>query len=328
MRTQVNLDAIGPLVSGTHENPFELLGPHEVISEGRRALAVRAFLPESQQAWLIDNAHDLRRPMRRIHPAGLYEAICPVEDRGMSKTTNDSNTGLKRGEYQISTTDKEGTQTTKHDPYAFDPLLTDYDLHLLGEGNHWDSYHRLGAQMRTIDGIKGVNFAVWAPNAEGVSVVGDFNHWSGKSHQMRKHIPGGVWELFVPGLETGVLYKFAVKQSGGRVVEKCDPFGFAAEIPPRTANIVTDLDAYQWQDTTWLAEREKHNGLAAPMSIYEVHLGSWQRNPENPDQWLSYREIAQLLVEYCLRMGYTHIEFLQVSELLYFQLTCFPVDIR
>ncbi len=306
MRTQVSLDAVTPLVNGHHENPFEVLGPHEIIGDGRRALAVRAFLPLAQQAWLVDGAHGRRRPMRRIHPAGLYEAICPAQDGDQST--------IARGNYHFQLTDRHGTEKTMKDPYAFKPLLTDYDLHLLGEGNHWDSYNRLGAQLREVDGTKGVNFAVWAPNAEGVSVVGDFNDWSAKTHAMRKHVPGGVWELFVPEMEVGTLYKFAVKQKGGRVVEKCDPYGFAAEIPPRTANIVTDLNSYEWRDGDWLAEREDRNALDAPMSIYEVHLGSWQRDPKDPDRWLSYREIGPKLVEYCQRLGYTHLELMPVSE--------------
>ena len=306
MRTEVKLDAVKPLLSGCHENPFELLGPHPVTSQGRRALAVRAYLPDSQQAFVVDEAHGRRRPMQRIHPAGLYEAICPVEDGGHSN--------LSKGKYHYQITDKFGDEKTMKDPYAYEPLLSDYDLHLLGEGNHWDCYERLGAQLREIDGTRGVNFAVWAPNAEGVSLVGDFNNWSGKAHAMRKHIPGGVWELFVPGLEVGAQYKFAVKHPGGHVVEKCDPYGFAAEVPPRTANVVTDLKSYQWQDESWLAEREARNALDAPMSIYEVHLGSWQRDPSDPDRWLSYREIAPKLVEYCQRMGYTHLEFMPVSE--------------
>ncbi len=306
MQTQVSLDALTPLVNGHHENPFEVLGPHEILGNGRKGLAVRAFLPDARQAWLVDGAHGRRRPMRRIHPAGLYEAICPE--------LHGDQPNIARGEYHFLLTDKNGTEKTMKDPYAFEPLLTDYDLHLLGEGNHWDCYKCLGAQLREIDGTKGVNFAVWAPNAEGVSVVGDFNEWSSKTHAMRKHIPGGVWELFVPGMDVGTLYKFAVKQKGGHMVEKCDPYGFAAEVPPRTANIVTDLDSYEWRDDRWLAERKDRNALDAPMSIYEVHLGSWQRDPEHPDRWLTYQEIAPKLVEYCQRMGYTHLEFMPVSE--------------
>jgi 1,4-alpha-glucan branching enzyme len=201
-----------------------------------------------------------------------------------------------------------------HDPYAFPPMMGELDLHLLGEGQHWKSYDKLGAHLRTVDGISGVNFAVWAPNAEAVAVVGDFNMWDRRSHQMRKHIPAGVWELFIPDIGAGVQYKFAVKSRGGHVTEKCDPYGFFAEVPPRTANIVADLNNYEWKDSDWVQSRSLHNGLDAPMSIYEMHLGSWRRDPGDPDRWLSYGEIAPQLVAYCREMGFTHVELLPVSE--------------
>ncbi|TWT67689.1 1,4-alpha-glucan branching enzyme GlgB [Posidoniimonas polymericola] len=306
MRTQVPLDSISPLIGCHHENPFALLGPHQVEEDGRKALAVRAFLPDAKQAWVVDAAHGQHRPMRRIHPAGLYEAIHSTEDNGLCQ--------LDGASYAIQVIDKNGKQTTMHDPYAFEPLLGEMDLHLLGEGKHWASYERLGAHLRTIDGVTGVNFAVWAPNAKGVSIVGDFNGWSAKLNQMRKHIPSGVWELFLPGLDEGTLYKFSVTQQDGRVVEKCDPYAFAAEIPPRTANIVTNLNQYTWGDSEWMAEREKLNAFDAPISIYELHLGSWRRDPSEPDRWLSYRETAPQLVEYCQQMGFTHVELMPVSE--------------
>lgn len=313
MRTQISLDAVGTLIEGNHATPFDLLGPHEVVDQGRRALAVRAFQPDSKQMWVVDKAAGSSVPMRKIHPAGLYEAICPVED-SVSGSKQEAGEAAKGFDYMLKVSDEQGGQKTMHDPYAYQPLLTDYDLHLLHEGTHYDAYNRLGAQLREIDGVKGVNFAVWAPNAEAVSLVGDFNEWSAKTHAMQKRIPGGVWELFVPGMETGTLYKYAVKQLGGRVVEKCDPYGFAAEVPPKTANIVTDLSTHQWQDSKWLEEREQKNGLDAPMSIYELHLGSWKRDPKEPDRWLSYSEIAPQLVEYCQKMGFTHVELMPISE--------------
>jgi 1,4-alpha-glucan branching enzyme len=313
------------VIYGFHENPFDILGPHEVADGQQRALAVRAFLPDAQRAWVVDSRHGESRPMRQIHPAGLYEAICPIDEQGAISEKRDGNE-LKTAfgfapprvtfptlDYQLRVTNQSGETTTMHDPYAFEPMLTDYDLHLLSEGTHWKSYHKLGAHLRTVAGVKGVNFAVWAPNAEGVSIVGDFNGWKVARHAMRKHIPSGVWELFIPGLGLGTLYKFAVKNQGN-VVEKCDPYGFAAEIPPKTANIVTDLDSYQWNDSEWVAKRPAHNALDAPLSMYEVHLGSWRRDPNDPERWLSYREIAPQLVEYCQKMGYTHVELLPISE--------------
>ncbi len=299
MKTMVALDGVAPLIEGRHQNPFEILGPHAVESAGRQALAIRAFLPNSSQVWVVDGAHQKQQPMRRIHPAGLYEAICPVAE--------------SNAPYQFRIADSRGQETMMHDPYSFAPLLTDYDLHLLHEGTHWQSYDRMGAQLRTVAGVAGVNFAVWAPNATGVSIIGDFNAWNGQRHSMRKHIPSGIWELFVPGLSEGTLYKFQVR-SGDEVFEKSDPYGFGAELPPRTASKVIDLARYQWRDDNWMTSRVKTNGLDSPMSMYEVHLGSWRRPGHDPNAYLTYRETAHQLVEYCLEMGYTHLELLPVSE--------------
>ena len=191
--------------------------------------------------------------------------------------------------------------------------FSDYDCHLLGEGTHWGIYQLLGAHLGTVDGVEGVHFGVWAPNADSVQVVGDFNAWTGSDHEMRKLIPSGIWELFIPEASEGEPYKFRL-QSGGNTLEKSDPFGFAAEIPPRTASIVSDLDRYVWGDADWLQSRAQSNGLNAPISIYEVHLGSWQRDEDHENGWFSYRELAHRLVEYCTRMGYTHLQLLPVSE--------------
>ncbi|MHC4407089.1 MAG: 1,4-alpha-glucan branching protein GlgB [Planctomycetota bacterium] len=203
--------------------------------------------------------------------------------------------------------------TTQQDPYSFPHLLTDYDLHLMNEGTHWHVYDKLGAQIRTVDGVDGVNFAVWAPNARGVSVVGDFNSWDARRHPMRKHIPNGFWEVFIPHLAEGAHYKFQIR-AGDYIVEKADPFGFAAEVPPRTASIVFDLHGYRWHDAEWLATREETNWLQGPLALYQVHLGSWRRAGDDPSRWLSYRDLARQLVEYVKETGYTHIELLPVSE--------------
>ena len=156
----------------------------------------------------------------------------------------------------------------------------------MNEGRHWQSYNRLGAQLRTIDGVDGVNFAVWAPNATSVSIVGDFNNWDGRRHPMRKHIPSGFWELFVPGLGEGTLYKYQIRQSATQMFEKSDPFGFAAEVPPRTASKVVDLSRYSWHDAEWMSNRPRTNWLERPISFYEVHLGSWRRPGDDPNRWL------------------------------------------
>ncbi|MBA4105778.1 MAG: 1,4-alpha-glucan branching enzyme [Pirellula sp.] len=305
MRSTVDVNAINPVIHGYHENPFEVLGPHVIEENGRQALAVRAYLPQSQQAWLVDPRAGESKPMRRIHPAGLFEAICGPEIHDVEQGRT----------YQLRAVNSAGEQTTSHDPYAFPPLLSEYDLYLLGEGRHWQSYEKLGAHMRTIGGVTGVNFAVWAPNSESVSIVGDFNGWDRRKHAMRKHIPTGVWELFIPDAKPGLLYKYSVKARGGNVIEKCDPYGFAAELPPRTANIVADLNSYKWNDGEWMANRATGaNSLDAPMSIYEVHLGSWKQNHGGETQWLNYRDLAHQLVEYCQKMGFTHLELMPVSE--------------
>jgi 1,4-alpha-glucan branching enzyme len=302
----VDLENIGRLIEGRHENPFELLGPHEVNTAGRRALAVRAYLPQSTQAWVVDSAaDDSMRPMRRIHPAGLFEAICPLAEGNQGKN------GSRH--YQIRMTDVDGKKTTMHDPYSFPPFLSDYDRYLLNEGHHWQSYDKLGAQLRTIDGVDGVNFAVWAPNATGVSLVGDFNGWDSRRHPMRKHIPSGFWELFVPGLSEGTYYKYQIRHQD-HVFEKSDPYGFGAEVPPRTASQVVNLSRYHWHDGDWMKRRPATNWLEQPLLFYEVHLGSWRRPGDDPHRWLSYRELAHQLVDYVKEMGYTHIELLPVSE--------------
>jgi 1,4-alpha-glucan branching enzyme len=303
VRTNLCLENIGRLIEGRHENPFELLGPHEVNDAGRRALAVRAFLPNSTQAWVVHPKHmQSPLPMRRIHPAGLFEAICPLPN------------GDGATRYMIRVAEEGGKKPTMmYDPYSFPHLLTDYDLHLLNEGRHWQSYNKLGAQLRTIDGVDGVNFAVWAPNATSVSVVGDFNSWDGRRHPMRKHIPSGFWELFVPGLGEGTLYKYQIRHLDW-VFEKSDPYGFAAEVPPRTASQVSDLNRYHWHDPEWMTRRRETNWLEKPLAFYEVHLGSWKRPGDDPNRWLSYRDLAHQLAEYCKEVGYTHIELMPVAE--------------
>ncbi|MDR2761290.1 MAG: 1,4-alpha-glucan branching protein GlgB [Planctomycetaceae bacterium] len=198
-------------------------------------------------------------------------------------------------------------------PIQYENFLTDYDLYLLGEGTHWKSYEKLGAHLREINGIKGVNFAVWAPNATGVSVIGDFNQWNPNTNPMHKHIPSGFWEVFIPNIHEWATYKYAIL-NGNQLCEKSDPFEFFAEVPPCTASRVVELDHFKWNDSDWLNKRKKFNWQHEPISIYEVHLGSWQRPGDSPQRWLTYREIADKLVTYILEMGYTHIELLPVSE--------------
>jgi 1,4-alpha-glucan branching enzyme len=194
-------------------------------------------------------------------------------------------------------------------------LLTDYDLYLLGEGNNYRLYEKLGAHVSERNGTAGTHFAVWAPNARQVSVIGDFNAWRRNQHPLESLGSSGIWEGFIPGVGPGALYKYAIDSRNGNFwVDKADPCGFAAEVRPHTASKVWDLSDYMWGDGSWLSERASRHALGAPISIYEVHLGSWKRVPEEGNRWLSYRELAPQLAEYAQQMGYTHVEFLPVME--------------
>lgn len=301
VRTQLSLQGISGLIEGQLDNPAQLLGPHRVDLGGRQALSVRAYLPESEQVWLVDAEQNATRPMRRVHPAGFYEALCPLNNP-------------KGANYRLRVASKSGEIIDMHDPYAVEPSLSDFDRFLFGEGRHWQIYNKLGAHAREIDGIQGVNFAVWAPNAQSVQIIGDFNGWDGRQHLMRKHIPAGIWELFIPNIGSGQKYKFRVRTSDGQTIDKSDPFGFYAELPPRTASVVADLDSYQWQDSEWMDRRASRDPLRDPISVYEVHLGSWRRDPSGVHGWMNYRKLAHELVNYCKEMSFTHIELMPVSE--------------
>src|SRR5262245_5084367 len=195
------------------------------------------------------------------------------------------------------------------------PFLTDYDLYLLGEGNHYRTYEKLGAHVGERDGTTGTHFAVWAPSAERVSVIGDFNGWRRYEHPLQSRGSTGIWQGFVPEVGPGALYKYAIdSRYGGYRVDKADPCGFTAEIRPHTASRVWDLSSYTWGDGDWMSDRGRRHALGSPVAIYEVHLGSWQRVPEEGNRWLTYRELAPRLAQYVRQMGYTHVEFLPVME--------------
>ncbi|MCL4537419.1 MAG: 1,4-alpha-glucan branching protein GlgB [Nitrospirae bacterium] len=195
-------------------------------------------------------------------------------------------------------------------------VLTDFDLHLIGEGTHYKNYEKLGAHVVEIGGVKGVHFAVWAPNAKRVSVIGDFNHWDGKKHPMKLLGDSGIWEIFVPGLDEGELYKFEIKSKyKGYKEQKADPFAFYFEVRPKSAAIVYNIEGkHKWQDAEWIEMRGKKNWFESPVSIYEVHLGSWMRVPEDGSRFLTYRELADKLIPHVKKLGYTHIELLPISE--------------
>jgi 1,4-alpha-glucan branching enzyme len=314
VQTQLSLRNLSSLLEGTTANPAEFLGPHRVEMDGRQALSVRAYLPRGQQVWLIDKAAGVQRPMRRIHPSGLFEGMIPIQSEVGSLNSLTHRDAATNFQYQLRVANQDGNIQDMHDPYAVSSIFSDFDRHLFGSGKHWKIYEKLGAHLRQVDGQSGVNFAVWAPNAQSVQLVGDFNHWDGRGHTMQKHVPAGIWELFVPHLEAGAKYKFRIRTFDGQTMDKTDPYGFFAELPPRTASVVQPLDRYQWNDQAWLERRANSNPLNRPMSVYEVHLGSWRKTSGGVHGWMNYREIAHQLVAYCKEMGFTHIELLPISE--------------
>ena len=291
--------AIDAIVGGYHGDPFAVLGPHAVDG----GTAVRAMQPQAAEIKLkISSPKKKTIKMKRLRDEGFFEAI--VKDTAGPLT------------YQLETTTYDGQTYTSHDPYRFSSMLSDFDTYLMAEGTHLYIYDKLGAHLVETEGVKGVRFAVWAPNALRVSVVGDFNNWDGRRHPMRFHHHSGVWELFVPGLQEGDLYKYEIKT---RYMEymatKADPVGFAAELRPNTASKVWNMERYQWQDEEWINNRAERQALDQPISVYELHLGSWKRKEENGEWvWLTYAELAEELIPYVKEMGFTHIELMPVAE--------------
>ncbi|HKW89047.1 MAG TPA: 1,4-alpha-glucan branching protein GlgB [Candidatus Acidoferrales bacterium] len=246
----------------------------------------------------------------RIHPDGLYEALVPLPKKPQSKAKKEE---INPESYRLSISYPDGNTWEVHDAYAFPPLLTDFDLHLMGEGTHYEKYEKLGAHVREVAGVRGVHFGVWAPNAKRVSVVGNFNSWDGRVNPMRIRGGSGIWELFLPGLDAGELYKFEIRSRVNDVVTlKADPYGFLAEVRPNSSSMVADIDGYAWRDREWMEHRKQFDWQHAPISIYEVHLGSWRRGEGN--RWLAYRELADAMIPYVKKMGYTHIELLPAME--------------
>ena len=218
-------------------------------------------------------------------------------------------------DYRLQLTFRDGHQLEIDDPYRYGRVLTEFDVHLFGEGTHLRMFEKLGAHRIRVGAATGVHFAVWAPNADRVSVVGDFNTWDGRVHPMRLLAPAGIWELFIPDVPDGEKYKFEIQTRHGDCLLKTDPFGVAFESPPQTASVVRDISGYQWRDRDWMEKRASYGGwLRQPMAIYEVHLGSWARVPEEGNRFLLYPELAQRLVAYVKEMGFTHIELLPVME--------------
>ncbi len=290
------------LLRGQHGHPHGLLGMHPANHQGKRGLVVRAFLQQVKSCEVVDCQHDPehRYPLERLDPAGFFEGFIP--DRAE----------VFRYRLRVEKSNSEIRQF--YDPYSFLPTLSQQDLYLFNEGTEHRVYQKLGAHVRVVDGVPGVSFAVWAPNAMRVSVVGDFNHWDGRYFPMRPLGNSGVWEIFIPGLQQGLLYKYEIVPKRGAMRLKTDPYGAFFEGPPNNASIVWDVAAYQWGDQAWLERRAKADGFREPMLVYEMHLGSWRRKPEDGNRPLNYRELAPLLVAYIKEMGFTHVEFMPLSE--------------
>lgn len=279
------------IAEARHHDPFEVLGRHQ---EGD-GIVVRANIPNCIDVTIAEGM----LPMERIPNTDIFEW------RGDPD-------GLP-AHHRFIWRDSGHHEHIVHDPYTFLPQVSDFDLHLFNQGRHWHAYRFLGAHPRVVDGIAGIAFAVWAPNAERVSVVGDFNHWDGRAHPLRVRGGSGVWELFIPELEGDLIYKFEIRnRNTGMVFLKTDPYGQRFELRPSTASIVVDETAFAWTDEAWLEKRSSRDWLHAPMSVYEVHLGSWQRGPEG--EFLTYRELAEQLVPYVKDLGFSHIELLPITE--------------
>jgi 1,4-alpha-glucan branching enzyme len=277
-------EPIERLVRGEHHEPHGLLGAHL----DRDQVTIRAWRPDA--TGVVALVGDERVGLDEVHPAGLFEGVLARSDIPA---------------YRLEVAYGDRTFIID-DPYRFWPTIGELDQHLLGEGRHERLWQRLGAHEMLLDGVAGTAFAVWAPNARALRVVGDFNSWDGRLHPMRTLGASGVWELFVPGVGAGSRYKFELVTAAGALILKADPLAFAAEVPPETASVVY-TSGHAWGDADWMATRDRRDHLHGPMSVYEVHLGSWR-------QGLSYRELAEQLPEYVADLGFTHVEFMPVAE--------------
>jgi 1,4-alpha-glucan branching enzyme len=313
-------DQVDRIVWNQHDDPFQVLGAHPIEENGKvKRWVVRAYLPNADTASVILPEQRQEFPMESVHNPHFFQCTIDIEELA---------------NYQLRV--KEGDRDRViYDPYAFrSPKLTDFDIHLFSEGNHHRIYEKLGAHPLEVNGVQGVYFAVWAPNARNVSILGNFNHWDGRKHQMAKR-GNGVWELFIPDLNVGEHYKYEIKNYEGHIYEKSDPYGFQQEVRPKTASIVTELDSYTWNDSEWMEHRRHTDPLTQPISVYECHLGSWlHASASEPAQlpngetepmvvvselkpgarFLTYRELAHKLIPYVKDLGFTHVELLPVAE--------------
>ena len=289
---------IEALVYSEEDCPHKLLGAHKT----EKGLLIQTFLPAAEKVTvLIGNAE---YPMEKEDENGFFAAL--IQDSTYRKKA-------ELPSYRYSVQFEDGRSEILEDPYRFDPVITQKDTAKFAAGIHYKIYEKLGAHIMTIDGVKGVLFAVWAPNALRVSVVGDFNNWDGRALQMRRLWDSGIFELFVPGITEGTLYKYEVKAKGGLTYLKADPYANYAELRPSNASVVTSISGYEWTDEQWMTARKTEDYLKKPMTVYEVHLGSFAKS-ENGMPFLNYRELAPKIADHVRKMGYTHVELLPVME--------------
>ncbi len=282
------------IVYSEEDHPHDLLGPH-LTEEG---VMIQAFIPGAKEVSVKIKGGKKTYPMDLEDEAGFFSALIP---------------GKRIPSYTYVVTFENGAEQEYADPYSFAPQITEKDTKKFNAGICYDIYEKLGAHPMTIHGVQGVYFAVWAPNAMRVSVVGDFNLWDGRRHMMRRLWDSGIFEIFIPGLEPGTLYKYELKARGGLTYLKADPYANAAELRPNTASVVADLTKFEWTDQKWMEERKKQNTKEAPMYVYEMHLGSW-RKPQDGRPFYNYRELAPMVADYIKEMGYTHVELMPVME--------------
>ncbi|MFW5775375.1 MAG: 1,4-alpha-glucan branching protein GlgB [Chitinivibrionales bacterium] len=290
---------INDLLRSDLQDPFSVLGMHEE----QTGLSVRAFLPGAQSISVRNRETGKSAgEMKKVHDDGIFELHMPRRKKIFP--------------YELIVTRHDGTVEPQIDPYSFLPIMSEEARYLFNEGNHQEVYQDLGSHKKEVDGIQGVVFAVWAPNAKRVSVVGDFNNWDGRRHPMRLLGASGIWELFIPGVSMGTVYKYEIKKrENDHLMLKTDPFGYYQEPFPHHGSIVWDLDAFEWDDDQWMEVRRQQDVFKRPMSIYEVHLGSWVKSgPSEDGDYLSYEDLAKKLADYVSEMGYTHIELMPIQE--------------
>lgn len=299
--TSLNKD-LTLIINARHHQPHAVLGMHPHELNGKKGLIARAFLADAKSAEMVAYkvSPEQRFPMERLHESGLFEVFIPNFQDIIP--------------YRIQVERYNGEIRQFFDPYGFLPTLSDDDLYLFNEGKHHFIYEKLGSHERELNGIKGFSFAVWAPSAYRVSVVGDFNNWDGRYHAMRSLGSSGIWEIFIPGMLSGAKYKYEIVDRQEVIHLKTDPYAIHYESPPHNASITWAASNYNWQDKAWVEKRAKRDWQVMPISIYELHHGSWKRVVEDGNRPLSYREMAHDLASYVKRMGFTHVEFMPLAE--------------